>query len=139
MPQVKQRLQRSAGKRGPQHGRLSDSGVCLTAEGMEESLDACRAGERAAGTIESCWRGLKHLYEELPEGRTIRCGTPECWREALTKQAIDRLLEREQIAVGRGGDNSRGGDQTVCLLPSASGSAGAPAAGADPGGRGFGG
>ena len=86
MPQTKQCLQRSVSQRRPQHGRVPDPGVRLTAEGMEEFLETCRTEGRVEGTIEWYRRGLKHLYDDLPEDKTIRHGTLERWREDLIRQ-----------------------------------------------------
>ena len=86
MQQVKQGLQRSAGQRGPQDSRRSDPGVRLTAEGIEEFLEACREKGLLEGTIEWYQRGLRRLYKELPEDKTIRHGTLERWQENLIRQ-----------------------------------------------------
>ena len=86
MPQTKQCLQRSVSQRRPQHGRVPDPGVRRTAEGMEEFLETCRTEGRVEGTIEWYRRGLKHLYDDLPEDKTIRHGTLERWREDLIRQ-----------------------------------------------------
>ena len=86
MPQTKQYPQRSMSQRRPQHSRASDPGVHLTAEGIEEFLEVCRKEGRVDGTIEWYRRGLKHLYEDLPEDKMIRHGTLERWREDLIQQ-----------------------------------------------------
>ena len=86
MPQTKPYLQRSVSQRRAQHGRNTDSGVRLTAEGIGEFLDACREKGLMEGTIEWYQRGLKRLYEELPEDKTIRHGTLEHWQENLIRQ-----------------------------------------------------
>ena len=86
MPQTKPYLQRSVSQRRAQHGRSTDSGVRLTAEGIEEFLEACREKGLLEGTVEWYQRGLKRLYEELPEDKTIRHGTLERWQESLIRQ-----------------------------------------------------
>ena len=86
MPQIKQSPQRSAIQRRPQYRRGPDLGVCLTEEGIGEFLDACREKGLTEGTVEWYRRGLKRLYEELPEDKTIRHGTLGYWRERLIQQ-----------------------------------------------------
>lgn len=86
MPQAKPYLQRSVSPRRPQHGWTSDPGVRLTSEGIKKFLDACQEKGLVEGTIECYRRGLKHLYEDLPEDKTIRHGTLEHWQEKLIQQ-----------------------------------------------------
>ena len=49
-------------------------------------MEACQAEGRVDGTLEWYRRGLKHLYEDLPEDKTIRHGTLARWREDLIRQ-----------------------------------------------------
>ena len=81
MPQTKQRLPRNVIQRRPQHSRTSDPGVCLTAEEIEKFLDACQEKGLSVSTVEWYRHGLKHL-------------------SLLVEQAMDRLLEQEQLEIG---------------------------------------
>ena len=82
MPQAKQRSQRGTSQYSPS----SDPGVRLTEEGIKEFLDTCREKGLVEGTVDWYRRGLKHLYQDLPEDKTIRHGTLERWREDLMGQ-----------------------------------------------------
>lgn len=86
MPQAKSYQQRSISPRRPQRNRASDSGVYLTPEVIQEFLNACREKGLMEGTVEWYQRGLKRLYEELPEDKRIRYGTLERWQESLIQQ-----------------------------------------------------
>lgn len=86
MPQTKQYLQRGVGEHKLHHGHTPGSGVCLTAEGMEKFLERCQERGLVEGTVKWYRRGLKRLYEDLPEDKTIRHGTLERWREELIRQ-----------------------------------------------------
>lgn len=43
-------------------------------------------GGPCGGTIKLYRRGLNSLYDDLPEDKTIRHGTPEYWQEKLVKK-----------------------------------------------------
>ena len=82
MPQAKQRLQRDSSQRS----LGSTPGVPLNEEGMEAFLDACREKGLMEGTVEWYRHGLKRLYQDLPEDKTIRQDTLEHWKERLIRQ-----------------------------------------------------
>ena len=85
MPQTRQHVQRRSA-RPMTRPNQSDPGVRVTRESMEEFLDACRAEGRVEGTLKWYQRGLKYLYEALPEDKTVRYGTLERWREELLQK-----------------------------------------------------
>lgn len=85
MPQTRQHVQRRSA-RPMTRPNQSDPGVRVTRESIEEFLDACRAEGRVEGTLKWYQRGLKYLYEALPEDKTVRYGTLERWREELLQK-----------------------------------------------------
>lgn len=87
MPQAKQRLQKNA---VPQYDQSPDSCICLTEDGIEAFLDACRGKGLAEGTVERYRSGLNHLYQDLPEDKIIRRETLENWRKELLQQGYAR-------------------------------------------------
>ncbi len=85
MPQTRQHIHRSYSQQRQRHCQTSDAGVCLTQDGIERFMTACRAEGRVEGTLKWYRRGLNRLYDDLPEDKTIRYGTLEHWREHLVK------------------------------------------------------
>ncbi|MCI8914633.1 MAG: hypothetical protein HFF38_11015 [Lawsonibacter sp.] len=86
MPQTRQHMQRRTTPQRLRQGHEIDTGVHMTPEGMTQFLELCQAEGRVEGTLQWYRRGLKRLYEALPEDKTIRYGTLECWRETLVEK-----------------------------------------------------
>ena len=82
MAQTKQYSHRSR-----QHSqRAADTGALMRPEEMEAFLASCEAEGRVEGTLQWYRRGLRYLYEALPEDKTIRRDTLERWREDLVEK-----------------------------------------------------
>lgn len=85
MPQTRQHIQRIYNPK-PRPSTAQDAGVLLTLAGIDRFMRTCQAEGRAEGTLQWYRRGLQHLYDDLPEDKTIRHGTLERWREMLIKE-----------------------------------------------------
>ena len=82
MAQTKQYSHRSR-----QHSqRAADTGALMRPEEMEAFLASCEAEGRVEGTLQWYRRGLRYLYEALPEDKTIRRDTLERWRADLVEK-----------------------------------------------------
>ena len=82
MAQTKQYSQRSR-----QHGqRAAETGALMRPEEMEAFLQDCQAGGRVEGTLQWYRRGLRYLYEALPEDKIIRWDTLARWRADLVEK-----------------------------------------------------
>jgi len=67
---------------------------------MEEYLKACQCEGHVVGTLEGYRRGLRRLYDDLPEDKTIRRGTLERWRESLLERGYAPSTVNGFLSVG---------------------------------------
>ncbi len=82
MPQTRQHIR---GERPRHSHRAGETGVVLTEESINQFLDACQSRGRVEETLQWYRRGLRRLYQALPEDKMIRQGILERWREELVE------------------------------------------------------
>ena len=79
MPVTRQHIQ---GERPPRRRRRNE-GVVIREEDIRQFLDDYESMNRTKETVQFYRRKLKRFYEDLPEDKTVRCGTLQNWRASL--------------------------------------------------------
>lgn len=66
---------------------LTEGGFVVTPESIDRFIDAWEAKGRGRETLKWYDRGMRHLYDSLPEDKRIRRGTLARWREELLEES----------------------------------------------------
>ena len=93
MPQMAEKTQDTWEKTGPKKRGLSErrssgqspKGQPLTPELIGEFLNVMAEAGRAKATLDAYRRCLNRLYEYLPDGKIIRKGTVNAWKQSLAE------------------------------------------------------
>lgn len=81
----------------------AEKGVPLSREQIEGYLDSLAAKGRVRGTIDGYRRGMKRLYQELPEDdKFIRRDTLRLWREKLMAEGYSSTAVNQFIVAANG-------------------------------------